>query len=220
LPIEATEVPRLVREPVDVPRTAALDDRRPQRFREPSEAGRLPRANPPGDGSTAPNRIEAYPRTAIVPEVTPAQPVEPDAPYAVSREGPGVRPAEQKTAELMRQLHGTDVSAASVARTELLRRGFKKKHFELARRLFDPDPRVRRDLTQLLPTVQGIDAIAWLLQLCRDESAEVRLAAIGVIATTGDPALAAEVERMARRDPDPRVRQQADRIAGRRIRRR
>jgi len=220
LPIETAEVPKLVREPLDVPRTAAIDDRRPQRFQQPSDAERLPRANRPGDVSTAPKRIEAHPPTATVPEAPRAQPVEPSAPYAVSREGPGVRPASLKTSELMRQLHGTDVSAASAARTELGRRGFKKMHFELARRLFDPDPRVRRDLAQLLPAVQGIDAVAWLLQLCRDQSAEVRLAAIGIIATTGDPALAAEAERIARRDPDPRVRLQADRIAGRRTQRR
>jgi HEAT repeat protein len=83
---------------------------------------------------------------------------------------------------------------------------------ELARQLFDPDPQIRKHLAELLPSLQSIDAAPWLLALCRDEDAEVRLIAVSLIATSGDPALKAEAERIARRDADPRLKNQAQRM--------
>lgn len=121
--------------------------------------------------------------------------------------------ASAETIVLMKQLRAGDAQAAAAAQTELIRRGFTSVHIELARRLFDPDPRLRRDLVRMLPSLQEIDAVPWLLQLCRDADSDVRLLAITLLATSGAPGLVEQVERLARADPDPRIRRQAERLA-------
>jgi hypothetical protein len=123
--------------------------------------------------------------------------------------------SEIKTVELMQWLRHEQESRASGARAELIRRGFTEVHLELARRLFDPDTEVRKQLARLLPGVQSVDPLPWLEWLSRDPDPEVRLVAIGLLGTTGDATLLEQIERTAREDPDPRVRQQAERIAGR-----
>jgi HEAT repeat protein len=86
---------------------------------------------------------------------------------------------------------------------------------ELARRLFDPDAEVRKRLARALPSMQSVDPAPWLLQLSRDHDPEVRLVAVGLIATTGDGALWQQIERAVQNDPDPRIRRQAQQIAER-----
>ena len=115
--------------------------------------------------------------------------------------------------ELMRQLRSEDNDAAAQARTELIRRGFTEVDLELARRFCDPDPEVRKRLARSLPGLQSVDAAAWLLPLCRDSDAEVRMTAVTLMATTGDPGLLEQVESIARQDADPRIRDLADQIA-------
>lgn len=118
--------------------------------------------------------------------------------------------------ELMSRLSAADHATASAAQAELVRRGFGPRELGLARRLTDPRPQVRRELAKMLPGLAGVDAVAWLRWLSRDQDAEVRLAAVTVMATTSDPALLRQLESMARQDPDPRVRQAAERLASRR----
>ena len=117
------------------------------------------------------------------------------------------------TVELMWRLRSDDDSVASRAGTELTRRGFTEVHLQLARQLFDPDPEIRKRLARLLPELQTVDAAPWLLRLARDEDSGVRLLAISLLATTGDPRLLDEIERIARADPAPQVQLQAERIA-------
>ena len=128
--------------------------------------------------------------------------------------------SEMETVQLMQWLHSQRQSSASGARTELIRRGFTEVHLELARRLFHPDTEVRKRLARLMPGVQSVDAAPWLLWLSRDPDPEVRLVAIGLIATTGDAKLLEQIEQAARGDPDPRIQRQAERIAERRTRER
>jgi hypothetical protein len=123
------------------------------------------------------------------------------------------RMAAADTVELMRRLHAADARTVASARADLARRGFTPLHLKLAGQMFDPDPRVRTALVRLLPNLTEVDAAAWLLELSRDEDPEVRRLAIAVIATTGDPAVLDAVETIAREDPDPGVRRQAERIA-------
>ncbi len=118
--------------------------------------------------------------------------------------------------DLMRRLHDDDQAAAGAARGELARRGFGARELELARRLTDPRPEVRRELAEVLAGLAGVDAVVWLRWLSRDQDADVRLAAVTVMATTGDPALLREIEEIARQDPHPRVREAAVRLADRR----
>jgi hypothetical protein len=115
--------------------------------------------------------------------------------------------------DLMRDLRSPDPLTVSQARAELALRGFSDLHMEFARRLFDPDPTVRQGLAQALPSVPGLDAAPWLLYLCGDEDAEVRLTAISLIVTTGNRALLEQAEVIARRDHDPRIQGQAEQIS-------
>lgn len=114
---------------------------------------------------------------------------------------------------LMRRLRATDPAEAAQARDELVRRGMTEVQLDLARRLFDPDAEARKKLARALPALQSIDGVPWLLQLARDEDADVRLMAITLLATTGNPALMEEVEAIAQEDSDPRIQQQAQRLA-------
>jgi hypothetical protein len=153
-------------------------------------------------------------RPLLVAPLTPADP----APRLTDDGADGKRGelAQVETPELMRRLRAGDGSTVAGARAELVRRGFTKIHLELARRLFDPDPNVRRELARLLPGVQGIRPGTWLWWLSRDDDPEVRLTAITLLATTGERAVLDRVEGIARNDPDPRIRRQAERIARRR----
>jgi len=130
--------------------------------------------------------------------------------------GDAERLAGVETVDLMRRLRSRDSTAAAQAETELVRRGFTETHLALARRLFDPDPDVRAGLPRLLLDLPNVNAAPWLMQLARDENADVRLSAISLLATTGDPELTGAIEAIAREDPDPRVQRQAERIARRR----
>ena len=137
---------------------------------------------------------------------------------APPEDGPDGRRASRRlagveTVDLMRRLQSPEDGAVAQARAELVRRGFTETHLALARRLFNADPEVRVRLARLLMDLPEVNAAPWLLQLACDDSAEVRLSAISLLAMTGDPALIEAIEAIAREDPDPRVQRQAERIA-------
>jgi hypothetical protein len=125
-------------------------------------------------------------------------------------EPPGADPTD--TLRWMHALHAPDLRLRERAEAELGRQGFEAFQIDLARQLTDPDPRIRRELAESLPAMPGIDARVWLLWLSRDERAEVRLAAMAVMATTGDPAVIKRLEQMARTDTDPQVQRQGERL--------
>jgi HEAT repeat protein len=79
--------------------------------------------------------------------------------------------------------------------------------------LFHPDVEVRKQLARELPGMTGVNAVPWLVQLSRDRDPQVRVAAITLMATTGEPSLLDEIEQIAAADPNPRVRLQAKRVA-------
>jgi len=110
------------------------------------------------------------------------------------------------------RLHDEDPDRAEEARKELKRRGFTELELDLARQSTDPDPAVRRKLARALLSTPGVDAGPWLLELCGDEDADVRLEAITLLATTGDPALIEQLRRRAQVDPDERIQRLAERL--------
>jgi hypothetical protein len=122
---------------------------------------------------------------------------------------------ELETPALIRRLASDDDAEVRRVERELTRRGMSALHLRLAHRLTNPDPRARRELVDLLPKLTGIDARPWLLWLSEDPSAEVRLAALTLLATSNDPALRDRLARQASRDADPRVRAIADRLLAR-----
>lgn len=117
------------------------------------------------------------------------------------------------TMTVMKQLRSADQRVAAAAEVELTRRGFSATHLELARWLFHPDPAVRKRVGRAALETPGINPIPWLVELSRDDTSEVRLTAVTLMATTGEPTLMSHIEEIARRDPSERVRRQAQRIA-------
>jgi hypothetical protein len=115
--------------------------------------------------------------------------------------------------DLMRRLRTDDGDRPAEARRELLRRGFNEVDLQLARQLFSPDAEDRKQLAREVPRLSSVDAAQWLMWLALDPQAEVRLAAVTTLATTGDPGLLDRVEALARNDRDPQVHALAAQIA-------
>jgi hypothetical protein len=114
----------------------------------------------------------------------------------------------QNSLELFAQLKSGDAEAAEA---ELTRRGYTYRQIEVGKHLASKDPEERRRWTEALPGMRGINTKDWLLLLSRDENAEVRRAAVTLMATSQDPEMLARVEEVARIDPDSAIRQQAAR---------
>jgi HEAT repeat protein len=95
----------------------------------------------------------------------------------------------------------------------LKQRGFTEFHLQFACKLFDPDPAVRKETAQMLPSLPGLDAAPWLLYLCHDDDPDVRFTAVSLIVTTANPALLEKAEALTRADSDPRIQGQAEQIA-------
>jgi hypothetical protein len=117
------------------------------------------------------------------------------------------------TLDLMRQLCDAENDRAKLLEAELMRRGLSSAEIGLGRRMFDVDPAVRIKLVAELPGTPGIDASEWLLQCCKDEDAEVRLAAFSLLATSRNPLLLQKVKGLAQNDSDPRIQRQAEKMA-------
>jgi hypothetical protein len=114
--------------------------------------------------------------------------------------------------EVMRGLHSAATESRATAHAELLRRGFSDLEIAVARRLTDAEADVRAGLAADLPSISGISPQPWLLILCQDEVADVRLAALSILATTSDAALLRRAEQIARGDRDTRIIELAERI--------
>jgi hypothetical protein len=125
---------------------------------------------------------------------------------------PAGPPEEVRIITWIRQLRDADPQIVHQAEQALSAAGFDRRRLDLARQLTSPDPSIREQLAEALPRIEGIDAKTWLIWLSRDERTEVRLAAISVMATINDPEMSRRVEDMARRDPDPRVQRQGERL--------
>lgn len=113
---------------------------------------------------------------------------------------------------LMRRVATGSPQEAAEARNELAGRGMGARQLELLDRLRDPNPSVRRELAQSLPAERGIDVSAWLLILADDPSGDVRLAALSLLATAGNPDLRERVLQRSATDADSRVRRLAQQL--------
>ncbi|MEE8451612.1 MAG: HEAT repeat domain-containing protein [Thermoguttaceae bacterium] len=209
-PVEETETPHVAStappSPEILPRLPRVEPLNPQQLPE-----RLPPV--PEDIRSMPGQPHAMDRHSQS-EVSPIERLsrtDSADPRLGERLDTETRAAE--TIVLMKRLRTGEMQAAANAEAELIRRGFTSMHLELARRLFDPDPRVRKDLVHVLPSLQNVDAVPWLLSLCRDADSDVRLLAITLLMTSGAPGLVEQVEQLARADTDPRIRQQAERLS-------
>ena len=187
----------------------------PERFHQDERVKPLGPREPPGllgKSGAASNSLATASRPGVSPETSSNQ--QPTVADARPSEDPKL-PSDE-TIDLIRRLRDEDPASVAEAREALKRRGFSEVHLELGRRLFDPDPEIRKELVQVLPGLKSVDAEPWLLWLARDPDAGVRLAAITLMSTGNDPAMLERVERMARSDADSRVKRQAEQIARRR----
>jgi hypothetical protein len=133
---------------------------------------------------------------------------------AEAAERPPSDPKRMPLVRVMRMLHDTRPGAAEVAVRELHNRGLNHQQVELAKDLTNHDPAVRRRLVDRLPQVPGLAARPWLLWLCQDDDADVRLAALTFLATSTDPQLREHVRQIADRDVDPRIEALGRRLSG------
>jgi hypothetical protein len=115
----------------------------------------------------------------------------------------------QQLLALNERIESIDNAIAEAARDEAARLHIDRRQLSLAAGAADPDPRVRKEVVEALPLVGSVDVRGWLLWLSRDPAAEVRRAAISVLATSGDPRLTRQVLHAAQSDPDPTVREYA-----------
>ncbi|MEX2140218.1 MAG: HEAT repeat domain-containing protein [Pirellulales bacterium] len=127
------------------------------------------------------------------------------------RSEPAVTPPAQHTQllDLAKRVRGNEATAVKAARDELKRLGVDERQLSLALGAVDSDPRVRKEVVEALPLVGSVDTRGWLLWLSHDRDAEVRRAAISLLATSSDPELKKRVRQAAISDSDPRVREQA-----------
>ncbi|HEY4233757.1 MAG TPA: hypothetical protein VGM76_10040 [Lacipirellulaceae bacterium] len=117
---------------------------------------------------------------------------------------------------LLKRWLAANESDRSPLAQELARRGFGKPNAELVTVLFSDrtDDRVR--LVQEIASAPGVDVTAWLSLLTDDPDAEVRLAAVTLMATSNDPQLAEQAYQVAIHDRDPQVADLAGRLRDRR----
>lgn len=111
--------------------------------------------------------------------------------------------------DVMRSLHDPDPQIVLAARVELARRGITGALVDVARQATDPDPNVRRQFAESLPSLPGVDAKPWLMQLSYDDDPQVRATAVTLMATSGDLEMTHRLEQIAQDDPDDYVRAQA-----------
>lgn len=132
----------------------------------------------------------------------------------VSRPSPvAATPPSQATAwELFDDAASDDAERSALARHELVRRRFSPAEIELGRRFATAKESERRLLVEALPSQSGLDLRPWLLHFCADDDPRVRLAALTIMATTGDPQLLDRVKQAAFTDPDEEIRRTAGRL--------
>jgi hypothetical protein len=89
------------------------------------------------------------------------------------------------------------------AKLELIRRGYGGGQIALATQIASGDVAARKGLVDAIARSESMDPRPWLLFLLDDESREVKLRAISVLATMNDPAIAAELRARLVDQSDP-----------------
>jgi hypothetical protein len=120
------------------------------------------------------------------------------------------RARELDAIELFAQLNESGPVAAA-SRAELDARGFSPRQVEVGQHLTSHNAAERLQWAEWLPGIRGIDARFWLLRLSHDPNAQVRRAAVGLLATDRDPEVLRRLQRVVVDETDDRIRDQASR---------
>lgn len=123
--------------------------------------------------------------------------------------------ASLETRSLLARWLAADAISALESERELARRGFGRLSADLVEQLLSPDIQSRCDLVTDLLVQPGVDARPWLVLLANDSVAEVRLAAVSMMATSNDPQLIEEAWQVVLHDRDPRIASLAPRLRAR-----
>jgi hypothetical protein len=99
---------------------------------------------------------------------------------------------------------------------ELAKRGFNQLSRGFVQPFLSSRPGERLRFMDIVLAKPGVDARAWLLLLAEDRDADVRLAAVTIMATSNDTALVEKAYQAAIHDRDPRIAGLAERLRERR----
>ncbi len=115
--------------------------------------------------------------------------------------------------DLIGRLRGSSPAELEEVEKQLRRRGFDDRQLRQARRVVDPDPRVRRQLAESLADLRGSPS-PWLFWLSYDSDPGVRQLVVSLMATTQDPRLHRRLREMRSLETDEAVRAQLERLFG------
>jgi hypothetical protein len=124
--------------------------------------------------------------------------------------------AEVPPKKLLEQWLAANKADAAAIEGELARRGFGRLSRRLVELFFSDNRADRLQLVDDLLTAPDIGARPWMLLLADDPSADVRLSAITIMATSNDRVLLDKAFQVAIRDSDPRIANMAARLNERR----
>lgn len=213
LPAEAVRVALQTGE--DAPHGATADFVAPASMPDetrPAAASATPAAAPPP--ALLPAEVsEARPLGGAALEIKPMVGIPVAEVTNVPSQQSAVPLAELNTLPLAQLLHSPDPTLSKSAHLELERRGHAPLEIYLMDALTDADPAKRSRAAASLLGVAGMDARPWLLWLSRDQDAAVRLAALTLMATSGESQMLGRIREMAQSDADAGVRAQAQRVA-------
>ncbi|MCG8585515.1 MAG: HEAT repeat domain-containing protein [Pirellulales bacterium] len=219
LPLPSVEVPALPvapERPIGDRAAPSDDPSAPRIFNEPLDAEKL-------DG--VPSRLPVQQKSAPVKSAP-----QPDGPVQINAESDHVVETKVRspqghdaapdittrdTRALIYDWHAALETDKAEFAKELRRRGFTDRDFLLAAKLADADPAVRARLARVLPRISSVAVSPWLWWLTEDANAQVRLTAISMLATSGNPEVRQRLRRLADGESDPRVAEQLRKILSR-----
>ncbi|MBL8828340.1 MAG: hypothetical protein JNM18_15270 [Planctomycetaceae bacterium] len=114
--------------------------------------------------------------------------------------------------ELFKLWHAAPVAHRKTIEHELKDRGITARQIEIGAGLTSPQAEERLQWIEQLPRLTGLDPKPWLLWLSQDAVAEVRLAALRVMATTNDPVLLRRASELSGSDDSSEVRELAAKL--------
>lgn len=114
--------------------------------------------------------------------------------------------------ELFKLWHAAPVAHRKTIEHELKDRGITARQIEIGAGLTSPQAEERLRWIEQLPRLTGLDPKPWLLWLTQDGVAEVRLAALRVMATTNDPVLLRRASELSGSDDSSEVRELATKM--------
>jgi hypothetical protein len=198
------------------PSEAAIDSLLPtdaakRRLPESSDVAWTPKWMSP-TRLTAPAPLRAEPIVAVPIR----RQLPPPTAFAPAESNPRSRYSSTSSRELLiRWLTADDFTARDLEH-ELRSRGFRLGSKDIISTLVHADAPTRTRLVYELIGLPGGEAKAWLALMAEDESADVRVAALTVMATSSDGELLDKAWDIAVHDRDPRVASLAERLRERR----